>query len=122
VNARSSITSLLVVFVIVLAPALASAQDRGFAVGNFGLTFAENTDISYGLTTGFNVTPAVQIAGLQIEGKLPADYAAGGVRFIVQNRESVQVYLQGEGGVGRVTSELRFFEAVRSSPTKSART
>ena len=135
---RSSIAVLLGLFVAFLAPGLASAQDRGFVVGNFGLTFAESTDVSYGLTGGFNVTPAVQIvgvyshmndtltggfadflrttgdiAGVQIEGKLPADYAAGGVRFVFQNRESVQVYVQGEGGVGRVTSDLRFFEGGR---------
>lgn len=129
---RSSIAGLF--SLLLLAPSLANAQDRGFVVGNLGFTFADSNSSSYGFTAGVGISPGLQIigtyshmndtlttnyaqflrtasaiSGLSIDGKLPAEYGAGGIRFILQNRESVQVFFQAEGGVGKVTPELSFF-------------
>lgn len=134
---RFPFVGLLIGSVFLVAPALVNGQDRGFVVGNLGFTFAERTDSSFGFTAGVGITPSIQIigtyshmndtltgnfaqflrtlsgvAGLNIEGKLPAEYGAGGIRFVVQNRETVQVYFQAEGGVGKVSPELRFFDGM----------
>lgn len=120
---------------VLLGPAVSSAQDRGFVVGNLGFTFAESNSSSYGFTAGVGLSPSLQvigtyshmndtltanyaqflrtasaISGLNIEGKLPADYGAAGIRFVVQNMETVQVYFQVEGGVGKTSPELRFLD------------
>ncbi len=108
------------------------AQERGFVAGNFGFTFAENTTGSYGATAGVNITPAVQIVGLYshmndtltgrfadllrslsgasgllIEGKLPVDYGAAGVRFNIDAQDIVSVFFQFDAGAARVGSNLR---------------
>ena len=108
------------------------SQERGFVAGNFGFTFAENTAGSYGATAGVNITPALQIvgtfshmndiltgrlagllrtisgaSGLSIQGELPVDYGAGGIRFTVLTSETVAVFFQFDAGVARVGSKLR---------------
>jgi hypothetical protein len=117
-------------FVVGVAPIV--AQERGFVAGNFGLTFAENTAGSYGATVGVNVTPAVQIVGLYshmnnvltggfaelldtlsgatdllIEGELPVDYGAAGVRFNVDAQDIILIFFQLDAGAARVGSNLR---------------
>ena len=99
------------ILLVGVVPAL--GQERGFLAGNFGFTFAQNNAGSYGATVGVNVTPAVQIVGLyshmndvltgglsdflrslsagtglQIEGELPVDYGAAGVRFNIDAQDA----------------------------------
>ena len=107
-------------------------QERGFVAGNFGFTFAENTAGSYGASVGVNITPTVQIVGLYshmndtltggfadflrslslasgvlIEGELPVDYGAAGVRLNLDAQDIVSVFFQFDAGAARVGSNLR---------------
>ena len=123
-----------------VAPIL--GQERGFVAGNFGFTFAERTAGSYGATVGFNVTRAVQIvglyshmndtltgsfadflrilsvaSGLSIEGELPVEYGAGGVRFNIDAEGIFSVFLQFDAGAARVGSNLRITDPSRQDVT-----
>lgn len=110
------------------------AQERGFVVGEVGLTFAESTDALYGVEAGFSVTNNIQIIGVfermqdtltgdlatsirlfgqigdvRIEGKIPTNYAAGGVRYNFGGGTGVHPYFQFEAGVGQIDPALTFF-------------
>ena len=54
----------LLIGILLLAPQGAQAQERGFAMGIFGLTFGENTSWTAGAQGGFSVTPNIQIVGV----------------------------------------------------------
>ena len=51
------------VLLLLGASPLIAQDERGFFVGNFGFTFAENTAGSYGATAGVNITRDLQIVG-----------------------------------------------------------
>jgi opacity protein-like surface antigen len=111
----------------------AEAQERGFIIGEVGLTFAEKTDALFGVEAGFSVTNNLQIVGLyermqdtltgdltqflrllgqigdvNIEGTLPTNYLAGGVRYNFGGGGAVYPYFQFEVGVGQIDPNLRF--------------
>ena len=113
----------------------AQGQEKGFATGLVGLSFAETTSGIFGAEVGFNVSRSIQIVGvyenmrdvltndllqllsltsritnLRIEGKIPAQYLAAGVRYNFYTGGNVVPYLQFDAGVGNVDPELKFFE------------
>ena len=114
----------------------AEAQEKGFVVGEVGLTFAERTDALFGVEAGFTVTNNLQIVGLfehmqdtltgdlatslrlfgqlgdvRIEGKIPTNYIAGGVRYNVGTGMGVRPYFQFEAGVGQIDPALTFINS-----------
>jgi opacity protein-like surface antigen len=111
----------------------AEAQEKGFVVGEVGLTFAERTDALFGVEAGFTVVNNIQIVGIfermqdtltgdlatslrlfgqigdvRIEGKIPTSYAAGGIRYNFGSGAGVHPYFQFEAGVGRIDPALTF--------------
>lgn len=113
----------------------AMAQEKGFATGLVGLSFAETTSGIFGAEAGFNLTNNIQIVGvyenmrdvltndllqllsltsritnLRIEGKIPTQYLAAGVRYNFYAGGNIVPYFQFDAGVGKITPELRFFE------------
>jgi opacity protein-like surface antigen len=113
----------------------ANAQEKGFVTGLVGLSFAETTSGIFGAEAGFNITRSIQIVGvyenmrdvltndllqlisltsritnLRIEGKIPAQYLAAGVRYNFYTGGNIVPYFQFDGGVGRIDPELQFFE------------
>ena len=113
----------------------ALAQEKGFATGLVGLSFAETTSGIFGAEAGFNITNSIQIVGvyenmrdvttndflqllsltsrvtnLRIEGKLPAQYLAAGVRYNFSAGGKIVPYFQFDAGVGKIDPALRFFK------------
>jgi hypothetical protein len=114
-----------------LMPRGADAQERGFAMGVVGLTFAENTSWLAGAKGGFSITSALQIVGIyermndvltsqlatdlraisratnvRIEGKLPANYLAAGIRYNFASAANVHPYVQFDVGVAQTDPQL----------------
>ncbi len=112
----------------------AEAQEKGFVVGEVGLTFAERTDALFGVEAGFTVANNLQIIGVfermqdtltgdlatslrlfgqlgdvRIEGKIPTNYFAGGVRYNFGSGAGVHPYFQFEAGMGQIDPALTFF-------------
>ena len=126
---------MLVICVGVLTSHSALAQEKGFATGLVGLSFAETTSGVFGAEAGFNITRSIQIVGvyenmrdvltndflqllslasrvtnLRIEGKIPTQYLAAGVRYNFYTGGNIVPYFQFDAGVGKVDPALRFFE------------
>ncbi len=109
----------------------AEAQEKGFILGEVGLTFAESTNGLFGAQVGVSVTPNLQVVGTveymadvltgelseflrlagrvgnaNISGKLPATYAGVGLRFHFRTQGNVQPFVQFEGGMGKTDPQL----------------
>jgi hypothetical protein len=122
---------ILLIGLLLAAPQAARAQERGFAMGMFGLTFGENTSWTAGAEGGFSVTPNIQIVGIyeymndvltsqlatdlrtlaratntRIEGKIPTNYLGGGVRINFASSANYHPYVQFDAGVAKIDPEL----------------
>jgi hypothetical protein len=125
---------LLLFGLLLFVPQTARAQERAFAMGVVGLTFAENTSWVAGAKGGFSITPNLQIVGMyermndvltsqlatdfrrlasavnvRIEGKIPTNYLAAGIRYNFASAASVHPYVQFDAGVAQIDPELSIF-------------
>lgn len=121
----------LLIGMLLLVPQSAQAQDHGFAMGMFGMTFGENTSWTAGAQGGFNVTPNIQIVGVyeymndvltsqlatdirtlaratntRIEGSIPTSYFGGGIRFQFASSANYHPYVQFDAGAAKTDPEL----------------
>lgn len=118
--------ALLVGWMLIVMPGLASAQERGHAAGVYGWTFGGETASLYGGQFGVAVSDTLQIVGgverledvitsrfalllhdissipgVDVQGQMPATYGGAGIRFIFPGMAAAP-YLQGELGATQV--------------------
>jgi hypothetical protein len=122
---------ILLFCLLLVVPAGAQAQEKGFVLAEVGLTFAESTNGLFGAQVGVSVTPNLQVVGTveymadvltgelteylrligrvgdaNISGKLPATYAGVGLRYHFMTQGSIQPFVQFEGGMGKTDPQL----------------